>query len=240
MAWKKRSWRKKNAQYMINKEVDSILIFLIIIYVFLYQIIVTYWMWLLLLLMIGVIGWIYLRKDNYTIQYIKGSQQIMGNPEKSNYSSLNTDEVNHVKGFAFEKYVANLFDPGYFIINDWTRDSFDILQRPVESDQNPDLTMRYNPTKELFSVECKFRSSAYNDKVNWARDDQIKNYLSYAAKNRIPTYVVIGLGGSPDNPNKMFCVPIEDAKYPELFLSMLRNYERSPSEMFYWKNGKLN
>lgn len=113
------------------------------------------------------------------------------------------------------------------------------FNRKVESDQNPDITMRYITTKELFSIECKFRSSLYDDKVNWARNDQIINYLSYAAKTGRPTFVVIGLGGSPDNPNRMFCIPIAEAKYPDLFISMLRNYERIPSQKFFWKNGNL-
>ena len=98
--------------------------------------------------------------------------------------------------------------------------------RPVESDQNPDMTMRYIRTNELFSIECKFRSSGHDDKVSWARSDQIINYLVYGQKNKRPVFVIIGLGGSPDNPKRMFCVPIAEARYPDLFLSMLRHYRK--------------
>ena len=155
------------------------------------------------------------------------------------FKSLDNEE-NHNKGVIFEQYVADLFAPSYFSLYDCTRDNFKMFGRPVESDQNPDLTMRCILTNELFSIECKFRSSANNDKVNWARNDQIINYLSYAAKNRRPVFVVIGLGGSPDNPDRMFCLPIEEARYPDLYLSMLRRYERNPSQKFFWKNGNLS
>ena len=157
-----------------------------------------------------------------------------------NDSSVNNNEENYEKGIIFEKYVVNLFDQTYFNVSDWTRDNSKHLNRKVESDQNPDITMRYIPTNELFSIECKFRSSTYDDKVSWARDDQIKNYLSYSIKNKRPVFVVIGLGGSSDNPNRMFCVPIAEAKYPDLFISMLRKYERSPSQKFFWKHGNLS
>ena len=239
------------------KGLISLIIFLIIIYVLniIYTIIITYWMWLLFLLIIGIIGWIYLQKDTNKIQDFKRSQPIMiGYPEKeqtyeskaksdidkdSKDFSVNNNEEYYKKGVSFEQYVVNLFDDSYFTVSDYTRDSSKHLNRKVESDQNPDLTMRYKKTNELFSIECKFRSSANNDKVNWARNDQIINYLSYAAKNRRPTFVVIGLGGSPDNPNRMFCLPIEEAKYPDLFISMLRKYERNPSDNFFWKRGIL-
>lgn len=256
MVWKKRSWRKKNAPEDIGG-VIALIVLLLLIYVLkiVYAIIVTYWMWLLLLLIIGIIGWIYLKKDTNSIQDIKRSQPfIIDNPEKeqtyasklksyidikSNDSSLNNNEENHNKGVIFEQYVLNLFAPSFFSLYDCTRDNSKHFNRKVESDQNPDITMRYIPKNELFSIECKFRSGAYDDKVSWARYDQIINYLSYAAQNKRPVFVVIGLGGRPDNPNRMFCIPIEDAKYPELFISRLRKYERKPSDKFFWKEGNL-
>jgi hypothetical protein len=235
MAWKKRSWRKKNDNGLISTLVSdnyvrNFLALLIVIAVFkIYAIIGT---WLFFLLIIAIIGWIYLRKNTNKINEESFKE--------SNESSVNNNEENYEKGIIFEKYVANLFDPSYFNIFDWTRDNSKHLNRKIESDQNPDLTIRYIPTNELFSIECKFRSNALDNKVSWARDDQIKNYLSYSIKNKRPVFVLIGLGGSPDNPNRMFCIPIEEAKYSELFISMLRKYERNPSQKLFWKNGNLS
>jgi hypothetical protein len=59
----------------------------------------------------------------------------------------------------------------------------------------------------------------------------------------IPVFIVIGLAGKPNNPEFVFCLPLEEAKYPELFPSILDKYEREPQDKpFFWdtKNKELN
>ncbi len=150
------------------------------------------------------------------------------------------------KGKDFEKYVLSKFDKNYFSLVDWTRDH-DSSRAGflVESNQNPDLKLRYKPTNEIFAVECKFRSnpvksSKINDYViNWSKSDQIKRYGDFMKKERIPVYLVIGLSGKPQNPEFMFCLPLSAAPYPELFPSILDKYERDPKKSFFWNNGIL-
>ncbi|VVB54271.1 Uncharacterised protein [uncultured archaeon] len=154
------------------------------------------------------------------------------------YKEFTKDE-NYTKGVDFEKYVVSLFSKEHFKINDWTRDNSKNLDQRVESDSNPDLTIRYLNTNELFSIECKFRSYALNNNITWARPDQIMNYQRYEHENKIPTFLVIGLGGIPDDPKRMFCLPISKARYTNLFMSYLENYERPPYRMFFWKNRTL-
>ena len=58
----------------------------------------------------------------------------------------------------------------------------------------------------------------------------------------IPVFIAIGLAGTPHNPSFMFCLPLEEAKYPELFRSILKKYQREPkNKPFFWdaKNKKL-
>jgi hypothetical protein len=59
-------------------------------------------------------------------------------------------------------------------------------------------------------------------------------YKEYSENNDIPLYIVIGLGGSPENPERMFCIPIEEAKYTKLYPSIFENYERNTDELFFW------
>lgn len=59
----------------------------------------------------------------------------------------------------------------------------------------------------------------------------------------IPVFVVIGLSGTPNHPDHIFCLPLEIAKYPELFRSVLDKYAREPpNKPFFWdtKNKKLS
>ncbi|KCZ73387.1 hypothetical protein ANME2D_00453 [Candidatus Methanoperedens nitroreducens] len=153
---------------------------------------------------------------------------------------LEEENENYDKGVEFEKYVAKLFNQKYFSIADWTRDLSGKHDIRVESDSNPDLTVRYLPTNEKISVECKFRSNLYKGKLRWTYGLKIEDYRLYSRENNIPTFIAIGLGGYPDDPERMFCIPLEEAKYPELYPSIYERYERNPRKQFFWKRGMLS
>lgn len=148
------------------------------------------------------------------------------------------NDENYEKGIVFEEYVKNLFNPEYFSLYAYTHDSSKFGIR-AESDSNPDLTFRYIRTQERFGVECKFRSELYNNAINWAKSRQIGNYRRYENEDNIPTFIVIGLGGSPNRPKRMFCIPLMEIRYTKLYLSFLEQYERPPDKMFFWKNKSL-
>ncbi len=158
-------------------------------------------------------------------------------------------ELNKEKGDQFEQYVVNIFNrqKKYFAIYDWTRDvGYKQAGAFVESNQHPDLIIRYKPNDEKFAVECKWRKGLYlNKKFNspmlgWATAEKIKKYNAYSKKNNIPVFILIGVGGTPDNPAHTFCIPLHEAKYPDLFPSLLEKYERSPPDKtFFWRDGML-
>ena len=156
------------------------------------------------------------------------------------------------KGDDFERYVIDLFlknnkpKKEYFSIENWSRDisrkSPDIT---VKSDQHPDLTMCYKG-KEYFAVECKFRTDFFYSKdrngevLKWSYPDQMKRYQKYQKDKNIPVFIAIGVGGSPKHPKKMYCILLDEAKYPELYVSQLAEYERDPTKPFFWRNGRLS
>lgn len=143
------------------------------------------------------------------------------------------------KGNYFEKYVVTLFDEKYFSIVHWTTDTMRKHDRFVESDCGPDLIMRYKSNSETFCIECKFRSTLYEGKLVWSNFQQLKRYQAFAAENRLPFFVIIGLGGKPNSPDRLFCISLEEAKYPELFPSLFERFERDPKRRFFWKKGIL-
>lgn len=150
------------------------------------------------------------------------------------------ENENYAKGVDFEKRVVELFNPQYFAIHEWTRDLSGKHEGVrVESDSNPDLVIRYKPNNEKFAVECKYRSKLYEGKLGWSTQEKIKQYNLYSRKYRIPTFIVIGFGGDPTNPDRMFCIPLEEAKYPELFPSIYERFERNPESSFFWRDGIL-
>ena len=143
------------------------------------------------------------------------------------------------KGDDFERYVVDLFDERHFSIVQWTTDMARKHTRFVESDCGPDLVLRYRPTNEIFCVECKFRSKLFKGKLQWSALKQLGRYRIFAKDNKVPFYVVIGLGGKARKPKKMFCIPLQDAKYPALLPESLEKFERNPKKSFFWKNGVL-
>jgi hypothetical protein len=160
-------------------------------------------------------------------------------------------QINMDKGHEFENYIANLFKlkSDYFGIAEWTTDHSDKREGiKVESDSKPDFVIRYKPTNEVFAVECKWRAHpSYNKTIqdvviNWAEPYQIKNYQQFSRQMNIPVFIVIGLFGKPSYPEYMFCLPLEVARYSELFPSVLDKFERHPDKPFFWdtKNKKLN
>ena len=68
----------------------------------------------------------------------------------------------------------------------------------------------------------------------------MKRYQQFQKEKNMPVFIVIGVGGSPTSPTTMYCLPLNEAKYPELYKSYLEKYERSPVKLFFWKNNRLS
>jgi hypothetical protein len=52
--------------------------------------------------------------------------------------------------------------------------------------------------------------------------------------------MVLGLDGDADDPEFMFCIPLSELKYSDVYPSILEKYERDPEKRFFWKNGILS
>jgi uncharacterized protein YxeA len=164
------------------------------------------------------------------------------------YDSTTTfNQEAYDKGKAFEEHIARMFgsQKDDCTIVHWTNDIHtkkkDIY---VESDQNPDFIIRHNPTGKEFAVECKFRSHLWkrkgtNQKVlKWASHEQILHYDTFSKQRNMPVFIVIGLGGKPDQPMFKFCIPLEKARYVDLFISLFYRYPLG--DKFIWGNGMLS
>ncbi len=144
------------------------------------------------------------------------------------------------KGDKFERYVVDKFDENKFTIVEWTTDTTRKHHRYVEADTRPDLLIRYNLSGEEFYVECKYRSYFYENKFQWSTPEQMNRYLRFAYEQNKPFFVVLGLGGTPDRPEKIFCIPIQEAKYPALYSSVLTKFSHETGKDFLWDGHTLN
>lgn len=142
-------------------------------------------------------------------------------------------------GKRFEKFILTKFDPKYFTLVERTHPFQSTQDRYTESQLNPDYVLRYNPTKQEFAVEVKYRSKLDKGMLHWSNPKQLERYREFAKKRKLPVYIVIGFGGYEEDPEDMFVIPLEEAKYPSLYPSVYQQFSRNPRKNFYWKDGKL-
>ena len=148
-------------------------------------------------------------------------------------------EENIEKGKKFEQFVINLIDLNYFKINNYNRDNYNSLHVKIETDSDPDITIRHLDTNQLISLECKFRQNMYNNKIRWAFAYQIRHYNEFSVKNNRPTFIVIGLGGYPDRPDKLYCIPLEHARLTNLDPSAIEKFKKPLYSKFTWQHNTL-
>ena len=203
-------------------------------------IIETYWTYLLL----AGIAYLTYRHGPYYYHKIKArnnsviTEQVDTKPNVVEETLVNDDEK-EIKGDNFEKYVVDRFPKNEFTLVEWTTDMMRKHHRYVEADTRPDLKIRHNLSGDEFYVECKYRSYPFEHKVEWSNYGQIQRYKGFAEQIGLPVYVVIGLGGTADFPKKVFCVPLEDAKYPGLYVNYLQKYYHDPRRHFSWNDSIL-
>ncbi|WP_342304394.1 hypothetical protein [Methanolobus sp. ZRKC5] len=143
------------------------------------------------------------------------------------YYESSKNEENIKKGDDFEKFVVNLFPENKFTIVEWTTDSMRKHNRYVEADTRPDLLIRHNLSGDEFYIECKYRSYAFENKITWTNKEQLKRYQDFDREREAPVFVLIGLGGSPEKPDNLYWIPLEDAKYTELYISYMKKFQKS-------------
>lgn len=149
--------------------------------------------------------------------------------------------TSEAKGLAFENYVVTKFSLTYFSVLNRTSDKMASNGAFDLSSLEPDVKIQYNKdNNHCFAIECKWRSSfGKNERgisgVSWANERQINNYCEYEKEKKMPVWVAIGIGGTPDAPAKLFLISLANAKpFPFLFESYLNNYKRDPGKNFWY------
>jgi len=152
---------------------------------------------------------------------------------------MKTSDDPFISGLRFEEYVDELFSEKYYTLVEKTHSPDTNKEKYVESSMNPDFVYRHKPSKDLFAVECKYRSNINNGVLEWSYPKQLQRYQDFSYNRNMPVFIVIGVGGEDCEPEEMYCIPLEKAKYPALYRKVYEKYERDPEKMFFYKNGML-
>ena len=157
----------------------------------------------------------------------------------STSSTSNKDEILEGSpkdnGMRFEKYILHKFNLNFCKVKEWRGDKFtDGIY--AESTKYPDIEIEFSlrDTKKLFAVECKWRRRYSKNGIQCARKEQLYNYKHYSEENRMPVFVVIGVGRYPDNPEDVFVIPLDDLIEPFLTLDFLAKYRRLDKNKYFF------
>lgn len=149
-------------------------------------------------------------------------------------------QANKEKGDAFERFVVSRFNcesnRKYFRLKHWRSDK-GVPGFYAESNCDPDLELEFclRGEKTLFAVECKWRQSpSRGGTVTWANQEQPDNYRAYAARERRPVFVVLGLGGKPDAPGSVYIIPLERLTGCRVSLKWLDCFEREDADRAFF------
>lgn len=144
------------------------------------------------------------------------------------------------KGDLFEELVIDLFPDNIYTVIQFTTRREDLDGRFIEQAKFPDIRLRHEPSGHQFWVECKFRSSTYQNKLHWCESYQLQRYREIQEMVRPEkVFVVVGLGGACNNPESMYCMPLDEVQYPGLYLNTIQKYRRDPRADFYYQAGRL-
>ena len=145
--------------------------------------------------------------------------------DKTSVIAYNTPEPFR-KGANFEKYTRdNVFTGAHFKMIHKLFTNIDIQHSISEEYLKPAFRFRDKQTGTDFYLETKFRTSLYLDKIEWTYPDQLACYQE--CQKEIPVFILLGLGNAPENPCRLFLMPLEKAKTTGVYLSEARKFEIS-------------
>ena len=138
------------------------------------------------------------------------------------------------KGDAFESHVASLFTKKSFRILSVTPDKvFD--GKFVESNTHPDFKMAIieDGKKFVFAVECKYRTSINPSyKFEICTEKQFFRYREFGINENLDVFIVLGTGGTANNPQELYIIPLTDLKDHTIQHSEFSKYKKKIKSHF--------
>lgn len=148
-----------------------------------------------------------------------------------------TTPKNVKRGEDFEDFVLERFPKKYYELEYRTPRYRDNKDRFIKKSRQPDFIFFHRPSRKKFAVECKNWRFFKNGK-EWITEEKLNEYKEFERRKGIKTFIVIGVGEDPKDPDEMFCIPLEDIKMTKMYRRFLEKYQRPPRKAFYF-NGTM-
>lgn len=129
------------------------------------------------------------------------------------------------KGKLFEKYVKDIMFPDkFYTIVSETPPFDDVSERFNESAIKPDFCFKRRKNGNLYNIEAKFRSIdklKYKYYIQICTEKQLVEYKN--ANDEIPTFIALGVGREPSNPDLLMLIDIAKIDKCEFSLPEILN-----------------
>jgi len=147
-----------------------------------------------------------------------------------------TVKQEEIKGLDFEKFITEKFDKKYFYCKKWRGDKFHNGIFAEES-KDPDLVyeFKYKDVTKKIAIECKYRSRFHNDTVEF-KPHQLENYKKFEVNEKVPVYMVFGIGNSPNEPSELYLLPLSELNSHIVSRKKLSSFRKTKPMFFYDTN----
>jgi len=144
---------------------------------------------------------------------IHAIHKAIGRPYSTVYRRVKSLTMNDelLKGREFEDHVLELLgvaNNDKLTLKEWRGDK-SLPGIYPEGNSNPDLVLEYDGRP--FAIECKWRSHMPQDiSKELLPSDRVALFAKYSQKNKLPVFLLLGIGGLPSDPDLLYLVPVKE------------------------------
>lgn len=131
----------------------------------------------------------------------------------------------------FQQFVFSRFPVETFDVMEWRDDFYDDALGTVGASL-PSLELRSKKDNHHFGVITRWRHGFTNDCIEWAHSSQLQSYKECEYRTRQHLFLVLGVGGKPLHPEKLFIIPIRRIDSTSIHASFANKYFRGHTNSF--------
>lgn len=158
-------------------------------------------------------------------------------PQHAAYSHQVDDEEHDRNGKIFQHYILRFFPSSEFEMLDWRNDHYsEDIAKAMNTLPGIEFRVKQADREIKFGVVSRWIKEFHNGKLTWAHQYQLKAYKDWEYKYQNHVFTIIGLGGSPGSPEKLFIIPLRRISSPMLTETEARKYVREKTGDFTLKS----
>jgi len=131
----------------------------------------------------------------------------------------------------FQQFVFSRFPVEDFEVTGW-RDDYYSEEPANRASALPGLELESRKGGQRFGVVSRWRHGFVNGKSEWATSHQLQGYREWEYRTQQHLFLVLGIGGKPVHPEKLFIIPLRRIESVTLDAAFAHKYLRSHLQRF--------